>query len=83
MHDSLQCMTLGTTLYSIWHADTGKQSVAAAHLRPNGSAADLPFGDGPIDLGRLRRWRDRKLGFSMFWPLGGPLGPQEGQNYIF
>ena len=31
MHDSLQCMTLGTTLYSIWHAVNGKQSVAAAH----------------------------------------------------
>ena len=35
----------------IRHAVVGKQSVAAAHLRPNGCAADLPFGDGPVNLG--------------------------------
>ena len=27
--------------------------------------------------------RGRKLGFSMFWTLGGPLGPWEVQNYMF
>ena len=52
-------------------------------LRPNGSAADLPFGDGPIDLGGVAGVAGRKLGFSMFWALGGPLGPQEGQNHMF
>ena len=41
MRDSLQCMTLGITLYSIWHAVNGKQSVAAAHLQAAASAADL------------------------------------------
>ena len=40
-------MTLGTTLYSVWHAVNGKQSVAAAHLQATAYAADLPFGNGP------------------------------------
>ena len=39
-------MTLGTTLYSIWHAVNGKQSVAAAHLQATAYAADLPLGNG-------------------------------------
>ena len=60
----------------VWHADTGKQSVAAAHLRPNGSAADLPFGDGPIDLGGVaevagpKTWIFDVLGPG--WPPGTP-----------
>ena len=41
-------MTLGTTLYSIWHAVNGKQSVAAAHLQSTATVADLPYGRGPV-----------------------------------
>ena len=29
----------------------GKQSVAAAHLQATAYAADLPFGNGPVNLG--------------------------------
>ena len=39
-------------------------------------------GTALLILGGLRRRRDRKLGFSMFWALGGPLGAQEGQNHM-
>ena len=45
------------------------------NIRPNGSAADLPFGDGPIDLGGVRGWRDRTLIFDVLglgWPPGAP-----------
>ena len=46
-------MTLRAELSAeIRHALFGKaEAFAAAHLRPNGSAADLPFGDGPVNLG--------------------------------
>ena len=37
-------MTLGTTLYSVWHAVNGKQSVAAAHLQATAYATDLLLG---------------------------------------
>ena len=62
--------------------ELGATTERCGHLRPNGGAADLPFGNDPINLGGLRGPQGRKLGFSMFWDLGGPLGPQEGQNHI-
>ena len=52
-----------------------------SNLRPNGSAADLSFGN--IDFGGLRWWQDRKLGFSMFWALQGPPGAQECRNHMY
>ena len=80
MHDSLQCMTLGTTLYSIWHAVNGKQSVAAAHLQATAYAADLPFGNGPVNLGGVagaagpKTWIFDVLGPG--WPPRTPGGPK-------
>ena len=37
-----------------------RERLAIGNLRPNGSAADLPFGDGPIDL----------------WGVAGVAGPK-------
>ena len=49
------------------------------NLRPNGSAADLPFGDGPIDLGGVAEVAGPKTWiFDVLGPgrpprtLGGP-----------
>ena len=46
------------------------------NLRLDGSAADLPFGDGRIDLGRVAGVAGPKtLFFHVFgprWPLGTP-----------
>ena len=61
----------------------GKQSVAAAHLQATAYAADLPFGNGPVNLGGVRGPQGGKLGFSMFRALGGPPETWEGQNYMF
>ena len=67
----------------IRHAVVGKQSVAAAHLQATAYAADLPFGNGPVNLGGVAGAAGPKTWIFMFWALGGPPGPREGQNYTF
>ena len=59
------------------------QSVAAAHLQATAYAADLPFGNGPVNLGGVAGAAGPKTVIFDVWALGGPLGPREGQNYMF
>ena len=42
------------------------EAFAAANLRPNGCAADPPFGDCPIDLGS-------DLAEKVIWQHGSPI----------
>ena len=53
------------------------------NLRPKGSAADLPFGTGPIDFGGGAGAAGPKTLIFDIWALGGPLGAQECQNRMF
>ena len=54
----------------------GKQSVAAAHLLGTAYAADLPFGNGPVNLGGVARVAGPKTRiFDVLgpgWPPGCP-----------
>ena len=52
------------------------------YLQATAFAADLPFENGLRNFGELRGPQCRKLGFLLFWALGGPLEPQEGQNHV-
>ena len=61
-------MTFVTTLYSIWHAVNGKQSVAAAHLQATAYAADL---HSAVAL------------FWPSWGPGGPPRAQNIENPSF
>ena len=53
-------------------------SIPDDNLRPNGSAADLPFGNAPIDLGGVaagpKTWIFDVLGPG--WPPGTPGRPK-------
>ena len=53
------------------------------NLQATAYAADLPFGNGPVNLGGVAGAAGPKTWIFIFWALGGPPGTREGQNYMF
>ena len=64
----------------VWHAVNGKQSVAAAHFRPNGIAADDPVGDGPDDLGGIAGVAGPKI---LIFDVLAPWDPRKVKTICF